>query len=344
VSRTSADSNDSVVDYCRNYSGVDCNLRTKDSITRHAFMYSFANKKGFAQAFICGALIAGWSATSVAQVPPRLRVGLVTRVNPESAAELSIVRGARLGAAEARQTANLFGGDVQLFEESDTDRPEHSAQILLAQRKVQILIASSARDIEALSRFAQLHHLIFFNVASRASSLRLSCRRYTFHVEASDTMYANATNLAGGQRASVSSALLWAPTLERYGASQINNRYRAKYGTPMDGGAWAGWVAVKIAGEAALRARSSDAAAILSYLESPSTNFDGHKGWPLSFRPTDHQLRQPLYVAQPAGPRPGVRDIPELGAIAGGAAATNANQALDRLMPKSAPRCAWNHR
>ena len=310
-------------------------------------MCSVPNKKKFAQrSFFCAALIANWSATSVGQVAPKLRVGLVNALNPESPAESSIVRGARFGAAEAKQTAKLFGGDVQLFEDSDTDKPERAAQRLLAQRKVQILIASSAREADALSRLAESHHVIFVNIVSRAASLRASCRRYTFHIEASDSMYANAAKLGVAQRASVNSVVLWTPTLERYGASQINDRYRAKYGTPMDGGAWAGWVAMKIAAEAALRAHSGDAAAILFYLESPSVSFDGHKGWPLSFRLTDHQLRQPLYVAQEtSGRRPSFRDVPELSAIAGGsAAATNANEALDALMPKSTPRCAWSHR
>ena len=140
--------------------------------------------------------------------------------------------------------------------------------------------------------------------------------------------------------------VLWAPTLERYGASQINNRFRAKYQIPMDGGAWAGWVAVKIASETALRVHSVDPKAMLSFLESASTSFDGHKGWPLSFRVSDHQLRQPLYVMSraPAGTGTAFRDVPQLSDIARGANGdTNADQVLDMLIPNSAPRCKWNH-
>src|SRR5438270_2271553 len=149
--------------------------------------------------------------------------------------------------------------------------------------------------------------------------LRAACRRHTFHVEASDSMYAAALRLAGGR---ADSALLWIGTLERYGASQINGRYRNKYRMPMDAGAWAGWVAIKIAAEAALRAHSTHAAALVSYLEARSTSFDGHKGWPLTFRPGDHQLRQPLYVVVGAGNRagPGVRDVPPLSALSAGGA------------------------
>lgn len=160
-------------------------------------------------------------------------------------------------------------------------------------------------------------------------------------------MYAIAARHGGRQFAPMSnSVVLWAPTLERYGASQINDRYRGRYHLPMDAGAWAGWVAVKIVVEAALRARSSHADAILSYLESPVANFDGHKGWPLSFRVADHQLRQPLYVvsaATAASSRIAVREIPEIGAMAEGDAIAGANRALDNLLP-SLPRCSWARR
>lgn len=278
-----------------------------------------------------------------AQHAPTLRVGLITTgTSPDSAAN-SVERGVQLGAAEAKQTATLFGGDVLLFEESAARNAERAAQHLLAERKIQVLIGSSRDNAEALSRFAETHHVVFLNVASRAPALRAACRRYTFHVEAGDSMYANAATRSRAASPSTSPGVaLWAPTLERYGASQINDRYRAKYHRPMDGGAWAGWVAVKIASEAALRARAANAGAILSYFEAPTTSFDGHKGWPLSFRAVDHQLRQPLYVAAHASPS-GVRDVPELSSIAGGSSAnTSANQALDALMPKSAVRCRWH--
>jgi ABC-type branched-subunit amino acid transport system substrate-binding protein len=268
-----------------------------------------------------------------------LRVGLVAG---SSAAAASIDRGVRLGALEAKQTAQLFAGDVLLFEESSRGAPEAAAQKLLSERKVQVLFGSSAEDADALSRFAETHQIIFFNVASRSPTLRAACRRYTFHVEAGDSMYANAS-VRGAASAASTNVVLWAPTLERYGASQINNRFRARYQLSMDGGAWAGWVAVKIAAEAALRVRSANPRPIRAFLENPSTSFDGHKGWPLSFRSSDHQLRQPLYVSTgTSAPAAAFRDVPQLTALSGAASAnTNAGQALDVLMPKSAPRCKW---
>ena len=78
----------------------------------------------------------------------------------------------------------------------------------------------------------------------------------------------------------------------------------------MDGAAWAGWMAVKVLWEASLRARTVEAAGIRAYLERESTQFDGHKGWPLSFRAWDHQLRQPLYLVSADGARV-LGEVPE---------------------------------
>ena len=250
-------------------------------------------------------------------------------------------RGVQLGAAEAKQTAKLFGGDVLLFEELASGTSEAAAARLLSRRKVQVLIGASAEDADALSRFAETNGLLFFNAASRSSALRAACRRHTFHIEASDAMYASAARLAVERDTAAAATVLWAGSLEKYGASQINDRFRNRFHLPMDGRAWAGWVAVKIAAEAALRAKSTRPSALLAYLEAPSTSFDGHKGWPLSFRRADHQLRQPLYVSA-RGARsaaPGVKDVPQLNALS--ASGAEASQLLDQLMP-STGNCVWS--
>jgi ABC-type branched-subunit amino acid transport system substrate-binding protein len=289
-------------------------------------------------------------------LPDTLRIGLLTAVGTNPQAQ-SIERGVRLGAAEAKQTANLFGDDVQLYEASAGNDVVAAASRLLSQRQVQVLIGASATDANALSKLAEQRRIVVLNVASRAQSLRAACGRYTFHVEASDAMYANAALL--GRQASTrslgavlsgsaeDSVVLWGAGLERYGASQINDRYRARYRTGMDGNAWAGWVAVKIIAEAALRARSSEPDRLIEYLENPATSFDGHKGWPLSFRFADHQLRQPLYVMTRArgASRAAFRDVPELRGTTpqeNPQQPTRLNQLLDRLIASpTAPRCHW---
>ena len=85
----------------------------------------------------------------------------------------------------------------------------------------------------------------------------------------------------------------WHPSLARFGAEQLNQRYRERFGSPMEPLAWTSWMAVKAAAEAALRGAStpSEMTRRLATL-----GFDGHKGIRLRFRPDDHRLRQPLYV------------------------------------------------
>jgi ABC-type branched-subunit amino acid transport system substrate-binding protein len=288
----------------------------------------------------------------------QLRIGLITGGGSPSPAEASIARGVRLGAAESKQTAQLFGDDVQLFEAAGAGATAVAAAgRLLSANRIEILIGASAADVEALSRFSEAHRILFVNVASRSQSLRSACNRHTFHVEATDAMYSNAerqghvapspvARLSGAKDDSI---VLWSSMLERFGASQINDRYRDKYATGMDGGAWAGWAAVKFGAEAALRARSASPAQLLTYLESPTTQFDGHKGWPLTFRLRDHQLRQPLYIvaAPSAGTvKPSVRDIPDLhGHLFSNSSSDRGGRASDRildsLMSSDARACPW---
>ncbi|HEV7595311.1 MAG TPA: ABC transporter substrate-binding protein [Gemmatimonadaceae bacterium] len=293
-----------------------------------------------------------------------LRIGLVTPGGanvPQGAA--SVERGIRLGAAESKQTAALFGNDVELYDaEGAGSAALIAAERLLSVRQVQVLIGVSAADADLLSGFAESHHILFVNAASRSRALRAACRRYTFHVEATDAMYENAAAAAkhapiitntndSGLRAGSrpDSVTLWGPSLQRFGASQINDRYRDKYQLGMDGFAWAGWAAVKIASEAALRTRSTSPAKLVSYLESPATQFDGHKGWPLTFRIADHQLRQPLYTAtllDGGGYR--LTDVPELRDDSSVARSTDPDvrtpsKVLDFLIASPGARpCKWS--
>ena len=63
-------------------------------------------------------------------------------------------------------------------------------------------------------------------------------------------------------------------------------------------GAKTAWAALKLTGEALVRAAAGSGAGLRAYVES-SPPFDGHKGAALTFRPWDHQLRQPVYIIGP---------------------------------------------
>jgi hypothetical protein len=340
------------------YSSVNF-TRHANFAVQHVTLKSAYARRHFVCGLFVGLLVVAFPGRVTAQGPAApnvLRIGILTTVSA-NAYVASVERGVRLGAAEAKQTANLFGSDVQLLEARAGSDPVASATKLLSQRKVDVLIGTSPADAEALSRLAEQRHVLFLNAASRSQALRAQCRRYTLHVQASEGMYNNALlaerqAFARGDRtpsraAAPDSVVLWSSTLQRYGAAQINDRFRAKYHSGMDGGAWAGWVAVKIAAESALRGRSTEPARLLIYLESPATTFDGHKGWPLSFRIADHQLRQPLYtVAHAANGSSAaiVHDVPELrgDSPTNGNEPARLNQSLDRLIAApTAPRCQW---
>ena len=97
--------------------------------------------------------------------------------------------------------------------------------------------------------------------------------------------------------------VMWHHTLEKYSARDLNSRYRRRFGQPLEGASWSAWAALKLVGEAMLRAGTTPEA-LLEYLESDPP-FDGHKGRPLTFRRWDHQLRQPMYLAQARKAAPG---------------------------------------
>ena len=67
-------------------------------------------------------------------------------------------------------------------------------------------------------------------------------------------------------------------------------------------------------GEALLRAGATPRL-LLEYFESDPP-FDGHKGRPLTFRKQDHQLRQPMYLAQARTATPGESDASRVEVIA----------------------------
>jgi ABC-type branched-subunit amino acid transport system substrate-binding protein len=129
-------------------------------------------------------------------------------------------------------------------------------------------------------------------------------------------------------------AALWDYALPASEAVELNRRFREEWGRPMEGAAWASWAALQIVWGAALRAGSADPARLVRALESPGFAFDGRKGVPLSFRPWDHQLRQPIYLIRTnAAARHIPWDLTELAAVVPppASAGRGSQPALDRL-------------
>lgn len=91
--------------------------------------------------------------------------------------------------------------------------------------------------------------------------------------------------------------MLWDPVLGG-AAAEINDQYASRSGFPMDSSGWAVYAGIKLLLDSVSVTKSSDPTRLANYLANPKTTFDLFKGVPLSFRPWDHQLRQPLYMGQ----------------------------------------------
>ncbi len=89
----------------------------------------------------------------------------------------------------------------------------------------------------------------------------------------------------------------WHSDLNKFGAEELNVRFRRRFGESMDERAWHGWVAVKCAVELALRYPATGSPK--DRIEELS--LDGHKGMLLRFDPHDRHLIQPVYLVDAQG-------------------------------------------
>lgn len=91
----------------------------------------------------------------------------------------------------------------------------------------------------------------------------------------------------------------WHWTFERYGAPQLNQRFRRLADRDMTSGDWAAWVAVKVFAEAVVKTESAERAAVQQMLRSADLSVDLYKGVRGNFRDWNGQLRQPILLATP---------------------------------------------
>ncbi len=90
--------------------------------------------------------------------------------------------------------------------------------------------------------------------------------------------------------------LSWHPTMENWGASQLQSRFfklSNRLMQPLDFQMWEGVFAI---GSASLKTRSSDPDKVRAQLLAPDYDLPVFKGVAASFRDWDHQLRQPILL------------------------------------------------
>ena len=94
-------------------------------------------------------------------------------------------------------------------------------------------------------------------------------------------------------------ATTWHPTLEVWGAAQAQNRFRRQANRLMRPLDHQLWMAVRAVGDAVTQSRETRPGAIKRMLLDARFGLPAYKGVPLTFRPWDQQLRQPILIAQP---------------------------------------------
>lgn len=281
-----------------------------DTITRRAFLHRAA-LMAFARPFT------RWSARA-RMAPSPLRIGILPSSGTNEAAAATRL-GIQLGVDEAKHAAGLFGGSVELLQVTQSSLGDRQLSAVVGSDSLERCVTSA--------RAAERAGIAFMNLGCSDDSLRgRDCQATLFHVAPSDEMYRDAVAQAGAP--SDAKATAWDPSLTRFGADTLNERFHSRFGQAMTAEAWLGWIAIKILWESSLRARSTDSRMLMQYMSRDDTRFDGHKGRPLSFRPWDHQLRQPLYVVSRAtnGPARVIAEMPPTGS-----AEESSREELDRL-------------
>lgn len=204
---------------------------------------------------------------------PVIRAGLIV----PSGTGASLVAGARFGADEAVRTAALFQREFILMT-AEVENAEEAAREAARMREAGVVaVIGGVTDTiaEELGR-SKLPFVAIFARANADAGVEGAYRISPTAAQYGETV----------ARAKVRDgrAVAWHPTLNRYGAGELNERFRNETGAAMDEEAWFGWIAVKLVLESALRSR-----------ELGATRLDGHKGKLLQFDETG-VLRQPLYV------------------------------------------------
>ncbi|WP_290986620.1 ABC transporter substrate-binding protein [Hyphomicrobium sp.] len=91
----------------------------------------------------------------------------------------------------------------------------------------------------------------------------------------------------------------WHASLELWGGTQFQNRFKRLANRPMRAIDYDAWLAVRAVGEAASRTHQVDFKTLRDYMHSPKFEVAGFKGVALSFRGWNGQVREPLIVTNP---------------------------------------------
>jgi ABC transporter substrate binding protein (PQQ-dependent alcohol dehydrogenase system) len=89
----------------------------------------------------------------------------------------------------------------------------------------------------------------------------------------------------------------WHPAMEAWGGTQLQTRFEKQSNRPMRPEDYNAWMALRVVGETATRAQSTDPDTLRDYIRGSDFELGAFKGQPVSFREWDGQLRQPILLA-----------------------------------------------
>ncbi|MEM7191253.1 MAG: ABC transporter substrate-binding protein [Pseudomonadota bacterium] len=92
---------------------------------------------------------------------------------------------------------------------------------------------------------------------------------------------------------------IWHRAFEQWGGMSLQTAFLKLAERNMTERDYAGWLAVRIFGEAATRAPETDVQSLRDYVLSDKFRVAGFKGQKMTVRPWDHQLRQPILIMAP---------------------------------------------
>jgi len=214
-------------------------------------------------------LAAAGQTVEVRSPPHRLVIGMLAlRSSPDDSSGESSSNGLTLGIEEAQRTGRLFGWEI-----------------------VVVLPPDSLPTIAPL----------YLDLGSAPRRPHGECGDRAFRLLPSNRSAQPSTKADTEITTDRLSVVAWHPALERFGAAQLNERYRKRFGTNMDERAWASWLSIKVLLDAALRTGTSDHCTLERFFLSATGRFDGHKGVPLFFDPQTRELVQPLYAPRRSG-------------------------------------------
>lgn len=215
----------------------------------------------------------------------------------------AMANGLHMGAAEAERAVGLVGQSLQIvMQKSVLDSVVVVARAALQRQVFGIVVGGASEEAcRGLRDLAARAQVLYVNTHCEDDALREInpvCEKSpgklsTLHVAPSRTQLDN--GLLAGVPDSVTAGsvvVAWHPSLVRFGAGELNARYRMQFGTEMTADAWLGWAAIKVVVDVALRMKTADIGVALAQ----GGAVDAHKGRALRIRVSDGQLVQPLYL------------------------------------------------